>query len=886
MAIFDTPKEAFSALRPICVKITKEQTVNNVRCLQAQLQNVGDAALQDLQEYILFPLRFALKTPGPKQDRFLQSVVECINFIISRTCVRSQQLLCELFSDLSLCLSSPSNHGKLARISEELKMAAVQGLDALLHSVYGDIVLSLYEPDMLPTQGFVISVLLTIAEHEKSRQLQIHALKCLLTLILQCDCSDMHCSFDNSDLIHVGDLFASFLPGITLGMTRIISGDVKQGYLVTTYAIRVWYKVVCIVMANEQLSNIQLDKKMNCVKESKHAELVICRKPEWVKSTASKLDVLLQKICSCAAGNPHWKVRLELVELIHHLLSQCNKSLKESISQLLEVLVRLVGDERPEVQTKCTEILRHVSEQCVVWDNKNFTDVLSENLHALATALPRLMRTHDDQSKLTSLNLLLGYLKLLGSKVNAVLNSTVHLERLSKALIQVLELDVTDVRIVEERQLTSEAVNRQQLTPCSSSLDYLRTWDKPAAQRKYFKYFNEERVFTLLQQVCRVLGYYGSLYLLVDHFMELYQESVMYRKQAALLINELLLGGAGLDVCVLHERETPVSTDDFKATITSIVEEYTSMDNWHLVTSLESEYEVGLNKNQPKFQVFTEGFQNSSQYSSLTVHTMNSNIWQICIQLEGIGYFARVLKKEFRPLLMMTLYPVLEKVGAETLLVSQMARSTLIDICQACGYESLQELINQNSDYLVNTISLNLRRLAQHPHTARVINVMFSYSDASFLPLVDDVVQDVLLSIDHYHNEKAHLIFTVLHSLLTALACWFPPTDPVQKMGKSDKACMPGTTAEEIQCFFQEYQNLKHLAEGDIEGIDLNQTECEISNQAEPTVNCDHPDVKKELPAHIQMTKDVMERCIHLLSDKSIKLRLKVLYCSMSGRII
>ncbi|XP_069740729.1 TELO2-interacting protein 1 homolog [Narcine bancroftii] len=877
MAIFDTPTEAFKALRPICVVITKEQTINNIQCLQSQLQNVGDAALQDLQEYVLFPLRFALRTPGPKQDRFLQSVVECINFIISRTCVRSQQLLCELFSDLSLCLSSPGHPGKLAITSEELKMAAVQGFDALLHSAYGDIVLALYKPDMLPAQGFIISILLTIAEREKSRQLQIHALKCLLTLILQCDCSEMHCSFDNSDLIRVGDLFASFLPGITLGMTRIISGDVKQGHLVTTYAIRVWYKVVCIVMANEQLSNIQHEKNMNYAAKSKHAELVIHRKPEWVKSTVSKLDVLLHKLCSCAAGNSHWKVRLEFIELVHHLLSNCSKSFKDSISHLLEILVRLVGDERQEVQTRCTQVLRQVSEECVVWENKDFTDVLSENLHALATALPRLMRTHDDQSKFISLSLLLGYLKLLGSKVNIVLNSTVHLGRLSKALIQILELDVTDVKIVEERQLTSEAANLHQSTPCSSSSNDLMTCGKPATQRKYFKYFNEERIFTLLQQVCRVLGYYGNLYLLVDHFMELYQESVMYRKQAALVINELLLGSAGLDVYVLHEKETPVSTEDFKATITSIVEEYTSMDNWHLVTNLDSENETGLNKNQPQFQGFTEGFHSGSQYSSLTVHTMNSNIWQICIQLEGIGYFARVLNKEFRLVLMTTLYPVLEKIGAETLLISQIARSTLVDMCQACGYASLQEMINQNLDYLVNTISLNLRRLDQHPHTPRVINVMFSYSDASFLPLVDDLVQDVLLSLDHYHIEKAQLIFTVLHSLLTALACWFPSVDPVQKKGKSHEASKSGITAEEIQSFFQEYQNLKRLAEGDIEGIDLDQTECEIPSQADPNVSCDHPDVKKELPTHIQISKDVMERCIHLLSDKSIKLRLKVL---------
>lgn len=38
------------------------------------------------------------------------------------------------------------------------------------------------------------------------------------------------------------------------------------------------------------------------------------------------------------------------------------------------------------------------------------------------------------------------------------------------------------------------------------------------------------------------------------------------------------------------------------------------------------------------------------------------------------------------------------------------------------------------------------------------------------------------------------------------------------------------------------------------------------------------PDVKAELPLHLSITKDVMERCIHLLSDPCLRLRLKVLY--------
>lgn len=56
-----------------------------------------------------------------------------------------------------------------------------------------------------------------------------------------------------------------------------------------------------------------------------------------------------------------------------------------------------------------------------------------------------------------------------------------------------------------------------------------------------------------------------------------------------------------------------------------------------------------------------------------------------------------------------------------------------------------------------------------------------------------------------------------------------------------------------------------------------------VSPEVPPPTECEDvedlsgPDVKAELPFHLSVTKDVMERCIHLLSDPSLRLRLKVL---------
>ncbi|XP_049635097.1 TELO2-interacting protein 1 homolog [Suncus etruscus] len=882
MAVFDTPEEAFGALRPVCVQLTKVQTVENVECLQAQLQTVSDSALQELQQYILFPLRFALKTPGPKRESLIQSVVECITFMLSSTCVKEGELFQELFSELSACLYSPSSQ-KPAAVSEELKLAVIQGLNTLMHSAYGDIILMFYEPSMLPRLGFAVSLLLGLAEQEKSKQIKIAALKCLQVLLFQCDCQEHPRSWDEPEQKQLGDLFASFLPGISTALTRLILGDFKQGHGIVVTSLNIFCRTVSFVMADEQLRSTSKVCTKPAV-EQRVAELMVDRAKDWVQSTGEKLNLLIKKILEGVSVHPHWRVRLALIDLVEALLLKCSQSLLQSAGPLLKALVSLINDDSPEVQARCGEVLQRFAGQRVVMGNQALADILSENLHSLATSLPRLMNSLDDQGKFSTLSLFLGYLKLLGPKVDFVLNSMAHLQRLSKALVQVLELDVADIKVVETRRWDPSHLST---SPDTSAI---RPWNR--IQRRYFRFFTDERVFLLLRQVCRHLGFYGNLYLLVDHFMELYHESVVYRKQAAMILNELVIGAAGLEVEDLHDKQVKISPEELRKIVMSILEEYTSQENWYLVTCIEAEEteeELMVKHFGQHCITATAHLCQVSPFPSFskpspTVCSMNSNIWQICIQLEGIGHFAHALGEDFRLLLMSALYPVLEKAGDQTLLISQAATSSMVDICQACGYDSLRHLINQNSDYLVNGISLNLRHLSLYPQTPKVLEVMLQNSDASLLPLVADVVQDVLVTLDQFYDKRAASFVGVLHALLSALAQWFPDPENLhpQKQSRSgerrpaplEKGLQETPTAEDIEQFLLNYLKEKDMAGGNVSDSEDEEEHLDppSATEPEPGFNMEPP-----LPVQIQIAMNVMERCIHLLSDTNLMIRLKVL---------
>lgn len=239
MTQISDPKIAFAYLRPACVLLTKEPTVTNVETLGNQLKEINDATLQQLQEYVLFPLRFVLKVPGPKKEILVQTVAETLSYVLESTCIQSWETLHDLFSELSLCLCSPADPGKPSDTSEELKMAVLRCLDALVHAAYGDIVFRLFDPPMLPGLGAAISLLLALSEKAKSRDIQAAALKCLQALTLQCDCTQEHIQPSSQERFSVGSTMASFLPGITMAVTRIISGDMRQGHTVTVRAIKV-----------------------------------------------------------------------------------------------------------------------------------------------------------------------------------------------------------------------------------------------------------------------------------------------------------------------------------------------------------------------------------------------------------------------------------------------------------------------------------------------------------------------------------------------------------------------------------------------------------------------------------------------------------------------
>ena len=111
---------------------------------------------------------------------------------------------------------------------------------------------------------------------------------------------------------------------------------------------------------------------------------------------------------------------------------------------VLEVLVSLRHDDYPLISSTAKLALTTFSE-CYTKEEEEgegengaeLRAIMEERLHSLSSSLPRLLRGQNEAGKVSTLQLLTGYLELLQSRVVHLVNSQAHLTRIVQALMLV-----------------------------------------------------------------------------------------------------------------------------------------------------------------------------------------------------------------------------------------------------------------------------------------------------------------------------------------------------------------------------------------------------------------------------------------------------------------
>ena len=394
------PTDSFKKVRPVCVRLAKEPSVEVVRELQNISKDIEAEHLSQLLEYTIFPLKLLLQAPSHTQE-LKQAAVECIQALLARSGVNSPATFEDIFTQLCLLLSR-KEPDKVADLSEELKSSTVSCIKELFD--YSTLIVKsrLYSPRFLPALGHSVTLLLCIAESERSKSLKINAVTCLGKIAF-CGREALSIKPEAVELLQAvrnsaSQAFASFLPGISMSLCRVITSDSLQKHSVITAAFDTWGDVLVLVMNDEfypkpvltntddlasKIANLsvdgvntnesQLQQEQTTVSENgdvknRAKSLVVHQDVLWFKKTAMNLKVLVEK-SAMVVDHSNWEVRLALTHFAKMLLLNCTLTMQNCVPVLVKVLVALVTDEFEQVSSEARSGLEQFS-KCKLEDGK------------------------------------------------------------------------------------------------------------------------------------------------------------------------------------------------------------------------------------------------------------------------------------------------------------------------------------------------------------------------------------------------------------------------------------------------------------------------------------------------------------------------------------
>ncbi|KAK7093641.1 hypothetical protein V1264_007349 [Littorina saxatilis] len=857
------------------MQLVQSPSTKHVQAITVEMRSFDDEVVQGLQQFLIFPLRTVLMqcTSQSLPEQVLIETCQALNVLLSKSLLHNKAVFMDLFSILTNLMFFDKTNSMAPRcLSEEEKMAVVQALCTLITKSSDEVLHEVYVPSNIARLGSVVSQLVAfVSDTKTSRSLRSQAMDTLLVLMQK------RTYKHKEEWWQHGSRFAGLLPGISTAMLKVVIGDSKQGHQLFCKALDVWTEVACLTLGDESLSReqnegfawidgLQMPQRLK--------ELITRRDENWVKSVLPRMEFMIKEI-SKLKKHDNWKVRRAFVKWGDCLLCQCEKSLSNCASLILEVLVLLMTDSYTQVAAPAKAALeKYRDRQSSIEGCRPLVEILKENLYSLVTSLPRRIRMEDEEEKGAVVGLLNGYISLLGNNMSALLLSLPHVTRLAKVLVQVLQLDVTDQKILEESGMGAKGS-----TNLSNFLQRVNVM-KP---RKVFVHFRDDNVKAGLLKACRLLGFYGDLSILVECFLDLYRESAAHQLSCVLIINEILAGHGERKDTVEGVFSTESGREDV---VRMLLEEYLSYDN------------MTLCETKPQTQLVPVSSSSSSSSPSVSLYLMddcdaeaqqtattrNKAIMLTCLFLEGVAVCAKVTGKKLRLMLTDALYPVAEKMGSEVSAVSSTAYLTLCHMAEACQYSSVDELIQSNADYLVNSISLRLRHFHRHARAPSVLSVMLQLCTTNILSLVWDSIVEILETLDEHHAEQAVVFLPVLYQLTLAVARWFPVQHtPQQAKPTSPKA--KADPAEIVQLLVERHRTRLQAEayEEEAAAEDPHTVEEEAAKMAEEGELEEKAEEKKEPPLHVKAVKEVLSRTKHLVSSSDPRLTLLALDIIQQG---
>ena len=680
------------------------------------LQGNNDHSILDdkLADYVFFPLSQILRNHEQYPVRVSEAIVRLLRLLIrlgwkdKLSKELSQQLLL-FFAFLVGGVPGQEDNAKKRDIPEETVAEAYRSLAALISTAGSKIFgapASSQEPNQALSYG--VTVILDGVVDGPSPRIQLDALECLKAVFVT---------------VKDDRVLSTYLPGTVSALSKSLSaGQQATQSRVLIKGLEV-LKIVLVevlgdIKTRRLLRELEISKKNNQEEPPAKQETGEVFTASWLKATTPQVKIALSSVLKLRRHESDM-VRAAVYRLCIDLLDQCHSSLEDCLQILVESA--MIVEDAELVKTTLETSLEHVA---LVYPE--IGDAIKTILYSWITGLPRIMQSGEEEAKQQAIrNILKG--NQIATSVG--LDSSTLKDALGNALrdsMVTLMLSTGSAKVLDVANVDASLSTSERLTPSQKDLQVYR----PVLLGGE----NQRATRAEMKLLIRGISSPTEQVRLASEMLSYVQDSEGADQVAAYWLAFELL----------------------KATY----EGSSDVDNYLDMSSLgETDEQTMVYQELHDFSVSLV----ASHSDAVAVD------WRLeAIALEIIAFGASRSKVDFRMELIDVLYPVATFLGSSNPQLRDHAITTLNAIAAYSGYSSVSELIIENVDYMVNSVSLRLNTLDISPASTQVLTMMIRLTGPRLIPFLDDVVVAIFAALDNYHGYPLFVesIFSVLSEVV------------------------------------------------------------------------------------------------------------------------
>ncbi|KAJ4420119.1 hypothetical protein N0V82_004566 [Gnomoniopsis sp. IMI 355080] len=737
----------FTKLKPVCVEISRlalqgQQVSDRAKQTQELLTKLNgiledqiqyDASILDekIADYVFFPLSGLLRTHADYPIRLVETVIKSLRLLIQHgwRARISKDLSQQLLVFFTFIIGGvPGKEDNQHPKPEETILEAYKALTVLIKAAGVSAKDSpLTDVKIIPSLGHAVSVILDGVTDGVTTEIQLEALQTITAVYTT---------------IKQDEVLATFFPGTASSLCRFLSppSSTKYQRRVLVSGVNVLKTILTRVLSDlrrrDLLRQIETnDSQIEEAGQDKKAEGKVLT-PSWLKATVSQVKIALSTVLKLR-NHPSAEVRKATERLCIALLDECHSSLKNCTAMLVESAMILREDQEKEITPfevpdlgEDRAMYYGTSLQDLATIYPELMDCIKTTLHSWITSMPRLMQSSDERVKQQAIRNIIKGQELAGAL--AVDSSSLH-ESLSSSLrdsVVALILNSKTPKVMHEVDLDENLWRSSDLVQAGQSLQSF----SPVLFAQESQRDTRKDVMLLIENI-------GS--------------PTQQTKLAAEML-PCIRDSTGVDQISSYWLSFQLLKSSFSKSA--------DVDDLLDFTNAATE-----SAPEDKEMVFDELYSFSVAILDSHSDAIDEVDWRLeAIALEVTSFAASRLGESFRPELIDVLYPISTFLGSSRPELRGHAITTLNSLAASCGYGHVSELIIDNVDYMVNSISLRLNQFDISPASTKVLTMMIRLTGPKLLPFLDDVVAGIFAALDNYHGYTAFVesLFGVLSEIV------------------------------------------------------------------------------------------------------------------------